>query len=203
MFRLKLHEDPRVRTLTDEQIRETFKHANPYQRLFLALAVYTGMRRGEIQSLRWNQVDFKAKIISLEATQTKTKRQRIIPIPEPLLHLLEAERSENPNMEHVVVYRGRGVGSIVHSWESLRRQVPFLKAMHFHDWRHVYATKLRSLEVDLHVIQTILGHTDQRMTQRYANYDGKSLHPYVLKLQDYMHEGDTKAGKTPRKARKP
>jgi integrase len=62
-----------------------------YLRLPLALGYYTGMRLGEVLSLKWNQVDFIAGSINLRAGETKNDDARSIPIVPALRALLKEQ----------------------------------------------------------------------------------------------------------------
>jgi len=54
---------------------------------------------------------------------------------------------------------------------------------HFHDLRHCYCSYLRQQGVDLHTIASLAGHTDLRMTQRYAHLNVDNLRDAVTKLE--------------------
>ena len=76
-----------------------------HTRAILATGFYTGMRRGEILSLTWDKVDLKDRLIRLEASDTKDKEPRTIPICEELHEVLSGiPRAIHDN--HVFLYRG-------------------------------------------------------------------------------------------------
>jgi integrase len=79
--------------------------AKLYMPLFILLGLYTGRRKEAILSLRWSQVDLKAKVINFEIEgRTRTKKRRgMVPIPDRLLpHLIRARR------------RGSDLGPVLH-----------------------------------------------------------------------------------------
>ena len=59
--------------------------------MWIILVAYdSGMRRGEIAQLRWSQVDLKAHVVRLRSSDTKTDEQRLVPLTERLMRLLDA-----------------------------------------------------------------------------------------------------------------
>ncbi len=70
----------------------------------VTLALHTGMRRGEIQSLRWRQVDFLNRMITIGATKTKAGTGRVIPLNERALITLQGWATNFPQRdpEHFV-----------------------------------------------------------------------------------------------------
>ncbi len=66
----------RDRTLTQEEYRTLLSRCSSRLSAIVQLAYWTGMRRGEILGLRWEQVDLKNRVIILEATETKTQEKR-------------------------------------------------------------------------------------------------------------------------------
>jgi len=97
----RLREVPYFPFLTENAPRSGFVEMGDYQRLYdalpaflrpvLGLAFWTGMRRGEILNLKWDQIDFIGGTIRLKADETKNGFARTIPIASPLHTLLLAE----------------------------------------------------------------------------------------------------------------
>jgi len=65
--------------LTPEEYKKLISQCAVNIRPIVELAYVTAMRKGEILKLRWDQVDFKNKIIVLEAAATKTLEKREVP----------------------------------------------------------------------------------------------------------------------------
>ena len=95
-----------------------------YLRLPFSLGYYTGMREGEILSLKWNQVDFLAATIGLRAGETKNDEARTIPIVPELRALLVEQRAKHQPECPYVCFRldakGRAgkIGSFRKVWQS-------------------------------------------------------------------------------------
>ena len=75
----------------------------------IAMAYFTGMRRGEILGLTWDRVDLKKRLIYLEARHTKDKEPRKVPICAELFKMLQempGRLTESGNARHVFTYQG-------------------------------------------------------------------------------------------------
>lgn len=160
------------------------------RRRLYALAVYTGLRRGELAALRWEDVDLDAGNILVhraedfdtgEEKSTKTKQTRRVPIEPHLRPMLEAMRGKAK--EHVI-------GMETHLPRLLRADLarvgctrPELTAnddtrrpLDFHDLRHTYGTWRAIRGDDAMKIQRGMGHAALEMTQMYIN-DAETFDP--------------------------
>jgi integrase len=80
---------PRTRYLTEAEETALLEAATPDVRRSIVLAIDTGLRREELFSLRWNQVDVERGIITT-TTMTKSGRLRSVPLPERSREILPA-----------------------------------------------------------------------------------------------------------------
>jgi len=127
----------------------------------------TGMRKGEILSLKWkNIVDGK---IVIEAKNTKTKKQRRIPINRTLGRVFEILKSKNGHSEFVFTYGEKRMGDVQNGFSSAVRRSE-IDPIRFHDLRRTFATRLMRNGYDIYKISQLLGHADVKMTQRYINW---------------------------------
>lgn len=135
-------------------------------RPIILLAVNTGMRRGEILSLRWSQVDFQRGVIHL--VRTKSGKGRDVPIN--LVVRDEWLRLRQNSSEFVFTSQktGKALTHCKRAFASARR-VAGIQDLHFHDLRHTAATRMADIEADPFTIAELLGHSDQRMTKRYTH----------------------------------
>src|SRR5260370_16076897 len=130
------------------------------------LALHTGMRRGEILSLRWNQIDFERSLILVQ--RTKTGRDRIIPMNSTVSETLTAIRQSTQ-------------GNQVFPINDVKRSFAYacVKAkiadFRFHDLRHTAATRLADHGADAFQIAAILGHSSIQMTARYTHATSDGL----------------------------
>ena len=89
-------DNKRVRYLeTDEEKKLIDKCPEPLKTIVI-IALNTGMRRGEILNLKWQDIDFKERIITL--TDTKNREKRYVPMNETVLNaLINLEKDPNSN----------------------------------------------------------------------------------------------------------
>lgn len=78
---------PRERILTQEEIRVLVENSQPPLKYAILVALNTGMRKGEILSLRWENVNLERNFITVTAVEAKSKRIRRIPINSELRKL--------------------------------------------------------------------------------------------------------------------
>lgn len=129
-------------------------------------ALNTGMRKGEILSLKWCQVDLRHGYISL--IDTKCGEGREIPINNTLITLLE----EIPHsIESMYVFTGKDGNpftDVKHSFNTALRKAEIHNAT-FHTLRHTFASHLVMKGVDLTTVKELLGHKSLNMTLRYSH----------------------------------
>jgi integrase len=87
---------------SDDEIRRFLAAAQAEDEhvfVFYAVAIFTGMRAGEIAALEWRDVDLERRLIAVQHSfdgPTKSDRVRYVPILDPLLSLLRAWRLRHP-----------------------------------------------------------------------------------------------------------
>lgn len=140
------------------------------------LAMNTGLRRGELLSLRWSDVDFHGKTITVQAENAKSGRQRHIPLNAEAFAVISkwAKQSEG---------KGRIFGAldVKKGWHALLTKAG-ITSFRFHDLRHDFASKLVRVGVDLNTVRELLGHADIKMTLRYSHLSPDGLAAAVAKL---------------------
>lgn len=160
--------------------------------LFINIALYTGLRRGEILALTWEDIDFKDRILNVNKAayfeinkaiikETKTKAgNRQIPIPYQLLELLKMESKEN---EYIVSdVKGRLMSKI-----ALKRMFEVSKvSINPHKLRHTYCTNLYTAGIDLKTAQYLMGHSSIAVTAKiYTHLDKSHVKSAQEKLDEY------------------
>lgn len=182
----------RVRSLRVDNGRICYLSADEEKRLLAALegqqhtqrivilALNTGMRRGEIFNLKWDDVDFAREAINVR--QTKTGKDRVIPMNDRVREMLEMIRQESVS-EYVFTSPKTG-GRLTHvnrSFKSACKAVG-LTDFRFHDLRHSAGTRLADAGVNVVVIAEILGHSSLTMTKRYTHATDAAKREAVQKL---------------------
>jgi integrase len=141
---------------------------------FIRMALYTGMRRGELFKLRWNDVDFERGFIHIR--DPKGGPDEKIPLNDLARQVLE----NHPRTDSPYVFPGRKGGQRI----EIRRPVNRIKNKAglpkefrpLHGLRHAYASMLASSgQVDMYTLQKLLTHKSPVMTQRYAHLRDDAL----------------------------
>lgn len=178
-------ERPRERTISqaEEKIILDYARASPARAnlyLMLLIALETGMRRGEIFKLLWEDVDFVKGIIIVRAFNTKTMRARLVPMTRRLHHELSNRQQETGR-----IFSGNGAwmkGAIV----RLRKRTGITN-FRLHDCRHTTATRLVQGGLPIAEVARVLGHSTLAMTYRYANADNSTL-TRAAAIMNALHE---------------
>jgi integrase len=145
-------------------------------------ALNTGMRRGELAALKWKSIDFSRKRIKVVGTRdrygdkdiTKGKYDRTIPMNARLEQLLLTTKPLIASPEDYVFLKPNGVPidpqHIYRLMNSLSSTVGLTNKIRFHDLRHTFASHFMMNGGSISQLSLILGHTDQRVTQRYTHF---------------------------------
>jgi len=151
-------------------LEESADHLKP----IILTALNTGMRRNEILTLKWNQIDLNLRFI--QVLKTKSDKNRIIPINDVLLKILNALREKGGNCPYVFPNSktGKPLRTVRRSFENACRRAG-IENMRFHDLRHSFGSRLIRKGVDIVTVQNLLGHHSVTITQRYthSNLDQK------------------------------
>jgi integrase len=179
----------RLRFLTDSEIEalltasDDLKSHSPYLRPLVDTALLTGMRRGELLSLKWEQI--RNGFIYLEGGMVKSGKGRQIPINDRLAEVFkEVRRGTQLKSEFVFCdSQGRRFYQVKRSFASACRRAG-VEDFRFHDLRHTFASRLVMRGASLKAVQELLGHADLKMTMRYAHLSHEHLRDSVNLLND-------------------
>jgi len=170
--------------LTKEQVKKLLENASPNGRPILMLAVYTGMRKGEILALKWEHIDFEKKIIKVEETlegSTKSKKVRYIPIHPDLLIELKKLKLKSRS-EYVFLAEDGGMRKDFRNALNYALKRAGLPKIRIYDLRHTFAANFIMAGGNILTLQKILGHSDLKMTMRYAHLAPDFFHQEIEKM---------------------
>jgi integrase len=162
-------EKPRERILTrdeEERLLAACTGRRAHLRLIVISALDTGIRKGELFKLVWDDIDFDEKTIHVRAFNTKTMRERTIALTVRLERELRAHFERSTGDPAVLVF---GVVDTVKKAFGSARKAAGLPDLRFHDLRHTAATRLVTANVPLQEVGRVLGHTQPTTTYRYVN----------------------------------
>jgi integrase len=156
----------RLRFLNEDEITRLLDECPEYLRNIVECAINTGMRKGEILSLKWNQV--RNGFIYLRETKTKESLQ--IPVNDDLEVMFKQVRKEQHlTSEHIFIYKGNAITDGVKTAFNAALMRAGIEDFKFHDLRHTFASQVLLRGGDLKDIQELLGHKTMTMTLRYAH----------------------------------
>ncbi len=132
----------------------------------IRLLVLTGCRRGEILSLRWDDVDRTAGDLRLRDAKAGP---RMVPLTKPALRVLDTiPRSEDNPWVIAGQRAGKHLTGLHHYWRPVRERAG-LADVRLHDLRHSFASRALALGESLYTIGKLLGHTSVATSARYAH----------------------------------
>jgi site-specific recombinase XerD len=136
----------------------------------------TGCRLNEALTATWDQVDQKNRILRIAALNSKSKRIRSVPLNDAALAVLSGLTTEG-RFDHLFINEEtkKPYTTIMKVWTRLRMKAG-LPHLRIHDLRHQFASFLVNSGRTLYEVQSILGHSDAKVTQRYSHLSTKTLH---------------------------
>ncbi|MGM0682433.1 MAG: tyrosine-type recombinase/integrase [Thermodesulfobacteriota bacterium] len=141
----------------------------------MKLALYTGMRKGELLSLQWNHIDLERGFIRI--ADPKGGKDSTIPINQTAKDVLDNLPSSDS--EYVFPGRkgGKAVGGLMKPIARIKKEAGLPEDFRpCHGLRHVFASTLASSgQVDMYTLQRLLNHKSSQMTARYAHLRDETL----------------------------
>lgn len=133
---------------------------------FIRFAMFSGLRRGEIIRLTWDDVDFERSMVTLRDPKGgKTQTVPVSPVALDILRELEVSADHVfPGKEGGERYDFKG------PWLRIRKVAELPKGFRFHGLRHNFASTLVSNGVDIGVVGQLLCHKHISTTMRYAHF---------------------------------
>jgi len=177
----KLYEAARVQNVEAGTKQDLKTTRTPMILPAIALALNATLRRGEIESLKWGQIDFLKNGLVVGRSKTEAGTGRTIPINSELRAVLEQyplwyEQKVAPaSPDHYVFPFGsnwkfdptRHITTLKSSWENVRAKAGL--TARFHDLRHTAITNLCETGAPEATIMAMAGHVSRRMLERYAH----------------------------------
>lgn len=193
---LKPRANARDRALSYEEYNRLLGAIAEHAKPILATALWTGMRRGEILGLTWDKVDLKGRMIRLEATDTKERKAKAVPLARPLqamLAQLPGRLRSSSEDSCVFQFKSRAIKyDVKKSVQNACKKVgvPYGRytkdGFIFHDLRHTFATMARRAGIRRNVIMVIMGHAANDMNFRYDTVDEGDLLAAVDQMEGYF-----------------
>jgi integrase len=157
-------------------------------RAMATLALHTGLRRGELFGLRWQDVELenanlvvRQSIVEGIAGPPKNYRERSVPLDQAALDALALM----PRTHELVFHRGNGRPLTCSTAQGALHRACLrasLRSIGWHAFRHTFASWLATAGVPVPSIQALLGHSTITMTMRYTHIASSALRDAVSVL---------------------
>ena len=191
-----------IRFFTDNEIEKfklqatlTYKTGKPIYKYgnILCLILYTGLRGGELCSLKWQDINYKSKQMRIdsntavvydydeedsktrkivEQSSTKNNKVRIVPLNQRALDILETQQKLVGGAESDYIVNGSNtvidVGKLTKCYEGITKAAKIKNALGVHTLRHTFASRAIRKGIDIKVVSEILGHAS--ITFTYNTY---------------------------------
>ncbi|MFW9851824.1 MAG: tyrosine-type recombinase/integrase [Candidatus Thorarchaeota archaeon] len=164
---VKLFQEQKIemRILDKDEMKRLLDNSCEHLRTIIIIALNTGMRRSEIFKLRWNDIDFINDYIFIK--ETKSALQRKIPMNSIVSRTIKRMKRESDFLFYNPKTKDR-IKDVKTSFKAACRRSG-INDFRFHDLRHTAATNMVIGGIDLVTVAEILGHSDIKMTMRYAH----------------------------------
>lgn len=171
----------RRRALTTEEIRSLIDAADDDMKLLIYISAYTGLRLGDCCCLKWSEVDFGRRLITVVPRKTKGHDTVVqTPIHHDLLALLQERKDRNDGSEYVCARNARQyeTSSIEHRLKKLFKDAGLRSVekdedgktrivLSFHSLRHTFLTQVANTGLSVYAAARLMGHTSTRTSETY------------------------------------
>jgi integrase len=174
-FKVEAHAVP---MLTPDAVAALFRALPEHLRPMAVLALSTGLRQANVRDLRWDQVDFAARIVRVPPAAAKAGEAITVPLSDDAIAALRGQLGKHAT--HVFVWRGAPIaGKLTNTaWKRATKEAG-LDGLRWHDLRHIWATWLAAAGVPEAIRQEWGGWKTAGMARRYTHLAGAHLVPFA------------------------
>lgn len=170
----RFKEHSRERFLYPEEIQRFFaaleRLTRQTTRDFFLLALFTGQRRSNVCSMRWDELDLKAAMWRIPAAKFKTGKGIVVPLSQPVLQILDRRAEFTSSSPWVLPSTQSPTGHLNDpkgAWKQVLKWSQ-LQDVRIHDLRRTLGSWMANNSVPLNIIGQALGHTTAQSTAIYA-----------------------------------
>jgi site-specific recombinase XerD len=156
-------------------------------KLIISMLYYTGIRRSELLSLDWGDLNLEKSFLTVK--NGKGRKSRVIPMHPNLANLIDDYLTSRLPLSCSALFTGeQGKRLSRASFTNLINMYVRVsglskKGYTAHSFRHSFATHLVEAGVDLFKLQRLLGHSSLEVTKVYVNFDSSNMAEAVSRLQ--------------------
>lgn len=173
------YDEPAVDYYRKEELQLFFATCDSEQRIRYQFFLYTGCREREVMFMTWADIDLDGGVITVQAKEgftTKNRKPRIVPIPDLLVEALKTYKMLYPNRKTIFVNREGGPeGHFLGKLKDIVRKADLPGKWNLHKFRRTWATMHLEAGTPIQDVQDWIGHSDLLTLRRYlANINVKS-----------------------------
>jgi integrase len=144
-----------------------------YLKPMVLISLYSGLRRGSLFGLKWNDIDFFTRTMTIRPDNSKPEKALQLPMNSVVVETLSTWKEQNLPMEDDSLLfpspvSGGELNNVKKSWANLLKDAQ-INNFRWHDMRHDFASQLVMKGIDLNTVRELMGHADMKMTMRYAH----------------------------------
>jgi integrase len=161
--------------------------ALPHLWTVIIAALDTGMRRNELFSQIWEDVDWHRELLTVTHSKTPEGEAREIPFTKRLKHLLVSVPEEK-RVGLIFTYHGEAVLDLKTSWNTAQMKAGLARHYRFHDLRHTFNSRLMEAGVIADIRMAIMGHEDGTIQERYTHVELPAKRKAIAKLERWCNQ---------------
>jgi integrase len=168
------------RVLSVEEEYQLLRAAPSHLRFVIALALDTGMRRGELLGQLREHLDRHRQLTEVTTSKTEGGVGREIPWTRRLRLILKSASGDG----HLITFRGQPIKTIKTSWRSAVKAAG-IRYLRLHDLRHTFNTRLMEAGVSQDVRKALMGHKDRDINATYTHVELPIKRQAIRALDDW------------------
>ncbi len=187
LARLKMARERRTRrqVLSGGEEELLLGSAKGHLHAMIIAALDTGMRRGEITSQLWEDVDFPRKVLFVTRSKTPEGESREIPLSERLFQFLVTHQKPTGL---IFTYKDGPLRIVKRTWKTALKNAA-IRHVRFHDLRHTFNTRLMEAGVMQEIRMALMGHsTGSQMQATYTHIELPVKRDAIRKLEHWVEE---------------
>lgn len=147
-------------------------------RQIIIIAIETGLRRGELYSLSWNDVNLDKGVLTVQSTNSKTLRARTVPLSNRAIKVFREIKNEPIVRLDQIIF---GHADRKKAFAAACRDAG-ISGLRFHDLRHTAITRWLEAGISPTLAMKASGHTQFRTFLRYVNPNDDTVREFAARL---------------------
>lgn len=184
-FSMQPENKKRIRWLTPDEAKRLIAASPPYMAQMIKFSLATGLRQGNVLTLKWQQIDMNRQVAWFYGDETKSGSALGVSLNELAMQVLNEQQGKH---HEFVFLNGRNKPDTkIHSgtWKKVLERAE-IENFRWHDLRHTWASWLIQRGVPLAALQEMGGWETPSMVQRYAHLAPEHLHKHSALLNHLL-----------------